>query len=86
MIEKVYFPSEVSTGNLCKESFNTKRADKRYSQTWIGDKEWLDGEHPGNSEPFPATNLPVDFINSEQPGASEQFCKDQKVPYHQVWL
>jgi hypothetical protein len=23
-------------------------------------------------------------LNSEQPGASAQFCKDQKVPYHQV--
>ena len=32
------------------------------------------------------TNLPVDFINSEQPGVSEQFCDDQKVPYHQVRL
>ena len=28
---------------------------------------------------------PVCFINSEQPGISEQFCDGQKVPYHQVW-
>ena len=49
----------------------------------LGDKEWLDSEQPGNSEPFPVTNLPFYFINSEQPGISEQFCSDQKVPYHQ---
>jgi hypothetical protein len=30
------------------------------------------------------TNLLVYFINSEQPGVSEQVCDDQKVPNHQV--
>ena len=40
----------------------------------------------GNSEPFPATNLLVYIINSEQIGISELFCDNQKVPYWQVWL
>ena len=43
------------------------------------EKEWLDKEQPGNSEPFPVTNLPVYLINSEQIGISERFCDDQKV-------
>jgi hypothetical protein len=30
------------------------------------------------------TYFPVYYINSEQPGVSEQFYNDQKVPYHQV--
>ena len=50
----------------------------------LGDKKWLDCEQPGNSEPFSVTKLPVYFTNSEQPCVSEQFCIDQKVPYHQV--
>ena len=50
----------------------------------LGDKERLDSEQPGNSEPFPVTNLPVYFVNSEQAGITEQFCDGQKVPYHQV--
>ena len=29
---------------------------------------------------------PVCFINSEQPGISEQFCDGQQVPYHQVCI
>ena len=36
----------------------------------LGDKERPDSEQPGNSEPFTVTNLPVYFINSEQPGVS----------------
>ena len=40
----------------------------------------------GYSEPFPVTNLPVYFINCEQPGVSEQFCNDHKVPYYHIWL
>ena len=50
----------------------------------LGDKKWLDCEQPGNSEPFSETKLPVYFTNNEQPCVSEQFCNDQKVPYHQV--
>ena len=49
----------------------------------LGYKDWLDSEQPGNSKPFPLTNLPVYFIKSEKPGVSEQFCNDQKVTYHQ---
>ena len=52
----------------------------------LGDKERLDSEQPGNSEPFPVTNMPVYIINSEQPGVSEQICDDEKVPYYQVRL
>ena len=48
------------------------------------DKERLDSEQPGNREPFPVTNLPVYFIHCEQPGVSEQFCNEHKVPYHHV--
>ena len=48
----------------------------------LGDKERFDKEKIGVKEPFPVTNLPVYFINSEQPGVSEQFCDGQKVPYH----
>ena len=44
----------------------------------------LDSEQPDNSESFPVVNLLFYFINSEQPGISEQFCDGQKVPYHQV--
>ena len=51
----------------------------------LGDKERLDSEQLSNSEPFPVTSLLVYFINSKQPGVSEQSCDDQKVPYHQVW-
>ena len=44
---------------------------------WVqGDKEWLDSEQLGNSEPFPMTHLPVYFINIELPGVSEQFFDD----------
>ena len=55
----------------------------------LGFKEWLNKEQIVNSEPYPLTNLPVYFINtyalcSEQISISEQFCDDQKVPYHQV--
>ena len=52
----------------------------------LGDKERLDSEQPGNSEPFPVTNMPVYIINSEQPGVREQICDDEKVPYYQVRL
>ena len=38
----------------------------------LGDKEWWDSKQPDNSEPFPMTNLPFYFINSEQPGVD--FC------------
>ena len=41
----------------------------------------LDKEHPGNSEPFPVSNLAVYFINNEQPGIMKQFCDEQRVPY-----
>ena len=47
----------------------------------LGYKERIDSEHLGNSEPLPATNLPVYFINSEQPGISEQCCDGQKVSF-----
>ena len=50
----------------------------------LGDKGRLDREKLGNSEPFPVTNLPAYLMNSEQPSFREQFCDDQKVPYHQV--
>ena len=30
----------------------------QYSTVKLGDKEWLGSEQPGNSEPFPVTNLP----------------------------
>ena len=50
----------------------------------LGFKELFNKEQIANSEPFPATNLPVYLINSEQIGISEQFCNDQKVHYHQV--
>ena len=43
-------------------------------------KELLNKEQIGNSEPFPATSLPVYLMNSEQIGISEQFCDDQKAP------
>ena len=61
-------------------------SQKRYFRCTLklGDKERLDSERPGKSEPFILTNLPVYFINIEQPGVNEQFCDDQKVPYHQV--
>ena len=52
----------------------------------LGDKEWLNSEQPGYSEPFPATNLPIYFINSKQPGVSKQFCKEQNVCNHLVCL
>ena len=52
----------------------------------LGNKEQLDSEQLGNSEPFSVTKLPVYFINSEQPSISEQFCDEQKVPYYQVRL
>ena len=52
----------------------------------LGFKEWLHTEQLCNSEPFPVTNKPVNLINSEQIGISEQFFDDQKVPYYQVWL
>ena len=45
----------------------------------------LDSEQLDKSELFPVTHLPVHFINSEQLGVSEQFCDDQKCPYHQVF-
>ena len=47
----------------------------------LGNKEFLNKEQIGNSEPFP---VPVYLINSEQVGISEQFCDDQKVPQYQV--
>ena len=43
----------------------------------------INSEQLGNSEP---TNFPVYLINSEQPGVSEHFWDDQKVPYRQVRL
>ena len=43
----------------------------QYITVELGDKERLDSEQPGNSEPFPVTNLPVYFINCEQPGISK---------------
>ena len=46
----------------------------------------LDSEQPDNSESFPVVNLLFYFMNSEQPGDSEQFWDDQKVSYHQVQL
>ena len=55
----------------------------------LGYKERLDSEQPGNSETFSLSNfnLSVYFINSKRPGVTqEQFCDDQKVPYHQVRL
>ena len=45
----------------------------------LGNKELLNKEQNGNSEPFPVTDLPVSLINSEQIDISEQFCDDQKV-------
>ena len=39
---------------------------------------YLASEQPGSSEPFSMPNLSVYFINSKQPGVSEQFCDDQK--------
>ena len=58
---------------------------KKYLDFKMGEgdkeKEWLDKEQPGNSEPFSVTNLSVYFINNEQPGIKEQFCDDQRVPY-----
>ena len=57
-----------------------------HSTVKLGGKEQLDSEQIGNSEPFPVTNLPVVFINSEHPGVSEQFCNDYEVPYRQVQL
>lgn len=47
---------------------------------------FLDSEKVSNRETFPVINLLVYFIIREQPGNSEQFCHDQKVRYHQVWL
>ena len=52
----------------------------------LSDRERLDSEQLGNIEPFAVTNLPLYFINTEQSGFNEQFCNDQKVPHHQVWL
>ena len=50
------------------------------------DKKPLDSEQLGNREPFPVINLLVYFMIRVQPGISEQFCHDQKFPYHKVWL
>ena len=50
----------------------------------LGFKELLNKEQIGDSEPFPVTNLPVYFVNSEQAGITEQFCDGQEVTYHQV--
>ena len=38
------------------------------SKVQLGDKEWIDSEQPVNREPFPVTNLPVYFIDSENTG------------------
>ena len=38
----------------------------------LGFKEQLNKEQFGNSEPFPVTNMPVQLINNEQIGFSEQ--------------
>ena len=49
----------------------------------LGFNQRLNKEQIGNSEPFPATNLPIcqfTEINSEQIEISGQFCDDQKVP------
>ena len=46
----------------------------------LGNKEWLNKEQLGNSEPFSVTNIQVSVINSEQISISEQFCDAQKVP------
>ena len=46
----------------------------------LGNKQQLNKEQRGNSEPFSVTNMPVNLINSEQ------FCDVQKVPYYQVQL
>ena len=56
----------------------------KVSTVKLGFKERLNKEQLGNSEPFPVTNMPVHFINSEQIGFSEQLCYYQKVPYYQV--
>ena len=52
----------------------------------LGNKERLNKEHLGNSEPFLVTNMPVYFINSEQIGISEKFCDGKKDLYYQVRL
>ena len=46
-------------------------------------KERLNKEQIDNSEPFPVANLLV-YLRIVK--ISEQFCYDQKVPYHQVRL
>ena len=66
--------------SVVKKSYNLVHSVK------LGFKERIDSEHLGNSEPLPATNLPVYFINSEQPGISEQCYDSQKVSYYQVRL
>ena len=72
--------------NLCMSFFFVAFTSNKGSTVKLGDKERLDSEQPGNSEPFPVTNMPVYIINSEQPGVSEQICDDEKVPYYQVRL
>ena len=49
-------------------------------------KKLIDSEQLGNREPFSVITLLVYFIIREQPSIIEQFCHDQKVPCHQVWL
>ena len=46
----------------------------------LGNKEWLDKEQLGNSEPFPVTNdyASLLIMNSEQICINEQFCHDQE--------
>ena len=59
---------ELSTKILSRFGYTVK----------IGNKERLDKEQLGNSEPFSVTNMPVYLINSEQICNSEPFCHDQK--------
>ena len=64
---------------------NNRKVNKSLShnstRVKLGDKEQLDSEQPGNTKPFPVTNLPVYFVNSEQPGITEQFCDGQKLKF-----
>ena len=54
---------------ICAQ-FREKTNLKKTSTVKLGFKERLNKEQISNSEPFTVTNLPVYFINSEQPGVS----------------
>ena len=47
-----------------KVNINSQAMNYNHSAVKLGDKERLDSEQPGNSEPFQMTNLPTYFITT----------------------